>query len=120
MEDMMLLFARAKGRPVNLDDAAAELVESLRVIRGRIKTYKEDEKAVAFQIAEFVRKQWGVAPEAEPADDKAVLMLNGHKLASWNSQSRTTLDGKKLLEVHPELIGKFDKTSHFRVMRLAK
>lgn len=120
MDDMMLLFARAKGRPVDLDTAAAELVENLRVIRGRIKTYKQDEKDVAFQIAEYVRKQWGLATESEPTEDKALLMFGGHKLATWNAQSRTTLDSKKLLEVHPELVGKFDKTSHFRVMRLGK
>lgn len=119
MADMMLLFARAKGRPCELDEDAALLVEQLRDARGRIKEFKANEKDLAFQIANYVRKQWGLAADAMPTEDKAMLLHHGTKLCTWNAQSRTTLDGKALLAAHPELVGKYDKTSHFRVMRLA-
>lgn len=120
MGDMMLLYARTNGQMVKLDDETAELLQQLRSIRASLNSFKMDEKDLQFRIAEFVTQQWGTRMGNTLSDEDATMFHNGRKVGTWGAQSRTAIDGKALRKEYPAIAAKFENTSYFRVMRLAK
>lgn len=118
MEDMMRLFARTNGRPVEADDATLEKLAALRRIRGDKAAMEQEAKELEYQIADYVRRMWSIDPDA-PTQlvDDAVITQGGEKVATWKKQSRTTIDGKALLKAMPSVAQQYSNTSHFRVVR---
>lgn len=121
MEDMMRLFARVNGRPVEADEDTIARLSALKRLRGDMAAMDAEKKEIEFQIADYVRRQWGIDPGMESqAVDDAVLMFGGAKVATWKGQSRTTVDGKSLAKKHPSIFTEYSTTSHFRVIRFPK
>lgn len=121
MDDMMILFAKANGRPVEADETLLAKLTELKNVRGSLAAYKRDEEQLVFEIADAIRIQWGLPVELEGQKiDNAIIRAGGIELASWKSQSRTTIDSKRLQAERPEIAREYSNTSHFRVLRFKK
>lgn len=121
MDDMMRLFARTNGRPVEADEETIERLSALRRIRGDMAAMDNEKKELEFQIADYVRRQWAIDPGMETQSiDDAVLTSDGMKVATWKGQSRTTVDGKALAKAMPTVAEAYSNTTHFRVIRFPK
>lgn len=121
MEDMMRLFARAKGRPVEADEDTIEALINLGAIRSKMSAFKKDKEELEFQIANFVRRQWGIDPGEDSAvADDAIILARGLPYATWKSQSHASIDSKRLRAEHPEIAHKFTNISYFRSFRFPK
>lgn len=118
LTDLMLLLARKKGRPVELNPEIAERVLEVKHIRDEIKILDEQKEVCEFEIADFVRKAWALEPEIELPKDNAIMRLNGVDIATWNSQSRSSIDSKRLKKELPGIASQYMQESHFRVLRL--
>lgn len=118
-DDMMRLFARINGRPVELDDATARLLANYRDAAQREKAWKDRREELRFQIADYIRRQWG-ADSVEEMTDNARLLIGGEQVASWNKQSATRIDAEVLRAEEPDIAAKYSKTSWTRVLRLKK
>jgi putative phage-type endonuclease len=116
MDDIKRLLTKVNGRPVELDGNAAAWVEELRACRESGRKIEQLEEAALFKIADYVRRQWALDAD-EQADDDAILMRGGQKIATWKKQSRATLDAKALTVAHPAIAAQYQRTAHFRVMR---
>lgn len=120
MGDMMRLFSRINGRAVEADEPMLDLIQKLRQVRGSKSAMEAEAEEIEFQIADMVRRQWGITNADQPTVDDAVISYGGTKVCTWKKQSRVSLDTKSLTEKHPEIAREFQKTSWFRVMRPAK
>lgn len=115
-EDLKVLFAKHKGRPVDLDDEAMKAYERLKYLRSAASSIEKEQEELKFQIGLHVARQWGLSA-IEEAEDNAVLNYAGAKIGSWKSQSRCGIDSKRLSKDKPEIAAEYMKTSHFRVIR---
>lgn len=121
MDDIMKLFARANGRPVEADEKLIEKLEALRNVRASIATFERDAKDLSFEIADAIRLQWGLPAALEGQKvDNASIRVGGTEFATWKGQSRTTIDSKRLQAEKPEIAKAYSQTSHFRVLRFKK
>lgn len=121
MEDMMRLFSRVNGRPIEVDPATQAELEKLKSIRSHIAALETEKEEVEFAVADYVRRQWGF-PEAVDAElmDNALLRVSGSTIATWKKQSRGSIDSKRLRAEHPELAEAFTRTTWFRTIRFPK
>lgn len=122
MDDMMALFARANGKPVECTPEIVAKLEQLREVRSSIKSFEDTKEELAFEIADYVRQQWGIKdPDTPPQTiDNALLTLRGLQIASWKKQRGTHLDQKGLKARHPEIVSEFTREHWFRPIRLSK
>lgn len=120
MADIMALFAKTNGKPVELDDAVLGTLQQLRQVRERIKAFEEEEERLAFAICEHVCGQWGGPVSNAPDVDDAVLMHDGKTVATWKKQRGTHLDQQALKAAHPDIIEKFTREHWFRALRFKK
>lgn len=115
-DDLMILFKKHNGLPVELDERTATMHAKLKELRAEAKLNEENQDEIKFQIGLFVARQWGLtAPEA--AEDNAILQFNGEKIGSWNKQARSGINAKALAKAQPKIAAEFQKTSYFRVIR---
>jgi predicted phage-related endonuclease len=121
-EDMMRLFARVNGRPVECTQEIVDALDKLRALRGSIKAMEDEKETVTFEIADFVRRGWGIQDPETPAQtiDNAELRWNGLPIATWKKQRGAHLDQKGLREAHPEIVAEFTREHWFRPIRFKK
>lgn len=120
MEDMLLLFGKVNGRPVQATDKLTEHLHNLRNIRGAIKAHENDETNIKFLIAQEIYAQWGlISPDANKVDD-AVIMDGGNILATWKRQDTTRIDAERLRAEHPLIALQCSKTTPSRVLRFPR
>lgn len=117
LEDCKNLLLRMRGRPVEVDDHVAGLLDQYRQIKSSQKILDDQEKDIRLDILKFINRQWAFEPEAG-VEDNAVLLRGGVQLASYNLQRSTRIDVTTLKEEAPEIAEKFSKTSQTRVLRL--
>ena len=121
MEDMMRLFSKVNGKPVEADEATVDLLVELRSIRANVTALEEKKDELEFQIADFVRKQWGIAADAPAeASDNAIITVTGIPFATWKKQRRSSIDAKRLQAEQTEIAEKYTRTTWFRSIRFPK
>jgi putative phage-type endonuclease len=121
MEDMMRLFARVNGKPVEADEGTIQMLDDLRRIRSSIAAMADEKEELEFKVADFVRRQWGVAPDLDAqAIDNAIITLGGAPYATWKKQSRSSIDSKRLRADEPIIAANYTQTSFFRSIRFPK
>lgn len=122
MDDMMALFARVNGRPVECAPEIVDKLHQLAEIRASIKAYELDKDTVTFEIADYVRQQWGITDPQTPAQliDNALLMRGGAQIGSWKKQRGASLDQKRFREEHPDLHAGYMREHWFRPIRIKK
>lgn len=119
MTDVMLLFKKHKGCPVELDDEAAEALKNLRRVRSSIAAFKGDEEALSLQVAKFICQSWGLnAPEE--AEDNARITHKGVELGAWAAGKGSHLDQKRLAADHPALKAEYTVPHYYRTFRFKK
>lgn len=119
LDDMMTLFSRVKGRPVELDDRALALLNVVRNCRQTQKVEKEMEDDAKFKLFEYISEQWGLDLGQQPTDN-ALLTCDGKELATWNAQSAGRIDADKLRLKYAKIAAECTKTSYTRVLRMKK
>jgi predicted phage-related endonuclease len=128
VDDVVKLYAGFKGKPVQLSDDAYEALRNLDTIRKTISAHENDKAEMEWRIARCVAMQWGVELVATKkdnkpvlsADENAVLLYGGVQAGSWNRQSRSEIDVKRLRSEQPKIAADYATESQFRVLRLKK
>lgn len=121
MDDLMRLFARTKGVPVEADEVTLNHLENLRAIRSRIKAMDDEKEEIEFQIASFICRQWGIDYSGDSATgDDAILTRLGQPFATWKSQSRSSIDAKRLRAEAPVIAAAYTNISFSRSIRFPK
>jgi len=131
LEDVQRMYARYRGKPVELSDEAYEALAGIEVVRGRVKQAEQDMAELQWRIARCIAINWGVeVVEKEDSKgrklpdltvkDNAVLMYAGAQAGSWNRQRGASLDQKRLKEEHPEIITAYTREYQYRVFRKKK
>jgi putative phage-type endonuclease len=121
MSDAMRLFNRRKGRPVELDDEAAEAFENLRLVRDKIKAFEGDQAALELLVAKFVCKAWSVDETLiEVVADNALLTHSGATLGKWAAGKGSHLDQARLASEYPEIKKALTVEHFFRSFRFTK
>lgn len=122
MDDMMKLFARVNGRPVECDETTLIKLDQLQQIRDSIKAFELDKETISFEIGDFVRRGWGITDPLTPTEtiDNALLMRNGVQVASWKKQRGASLDQKRLRAERPEITAEYMREHWFRPIRFKK
>jgi predicted phage-related endonuclease len=105
--DIKALFPSDNGLSKPATQEIADRVQRLRDVKAQIKSLEEAEKALQFDIAEFI-------------SPFAALTYQGKEIATWKGQSTSRLDQKALAEAMPEIAKQFTTTSTIRVLRLKK
>ena len=105
--DIKALFPLDNGAAIEATDEIAEKVAQYKRIKAEIKNYTEAEKALQYEIAEFI------APNSR-------LTVGGKDVLTWKAQNWTGLDEGALRQAHPALFAEFCKTKVIRVMRVKK
>lgn len=122
MDDIMRLFARSRGKPVEIDDETAQALAKIRQIRANIAAMNDEKEQLEFQVAAYVCQQWNIDdPQAvPPSADNAILVIDGVTIATWKSQATARLDAKAIRAAHPQLCEQFTRTSYTRPLRFPK
>jgi putative phage-type endonuclease len=105
--DIKLLFPCDNGQAVEATKDIAEKVEQLREVKARIKDFEEAEKALTFEIGDFV------SPHAS-------LTYEGRELLTWKGQDDARIDVTALRDELPEVASRFTNHKVVRVLRLAR
>ena len=124
-EDVVRLYAKFTGRPVDLSPEAAIALQVIGDMRRRIKGAELDIAEAEWRIARCVAFNWGLPlVEADkpdvPVTDDAALMLDGEQVGSWNRTRGTFLDQKRLAVEHPEIIKGYTVEHFYRAVRIKK
>lgn len=119
MADVMTLFKRHKGRPVDLDDETAQAVLDLRAVRAKLAALEGDEAELALKVAKYVCNAWGIGAPEESADN-AALCHQGVELAKWAAGRGAHLDQKRLALDHPEIKRDYTVPHYYRTFRFKK
>lgn len=128
MKDIKNLYARIAGKPTELDMDAYKSFLAVLELRARAAQAERDKDEAEWRLAKFIADDWKVAlaervkkgqsPNID-SPEGAVLLLSGREVGTWNPQSRSTMDAKRLLADHPEF-SSYMRASHFRVIREKK
>lgn len=117
MDDIMRLFAKHNGRPVEAPPEIVEAVRNLAQLRLNQKAMDLEEEQLQFQIASYVCAQWGLWEDEAATADNAILTFGGEPIATWKKQRGQSLDQKRLKKEHPEIVSAYQREYWFRVMR---
>lgn len=117
--DMMQLYAKVNGKPVEIDEGVMRALRDLQEVRVSLTQYKQDEEDLKFTIAEFICKAWGVAPGQEPEDD-ARLLYKDQEVATWKKGRGAHLDQQRLKKDKPEIVSAYTLPHYFRTIRIKK
>lgn len=119
MDDIKAMFVKPNGKPVELDAETLEAARNLKAIKAQVSQLEKDAEALEFKLLAHVCKAWGTTTE-QPGTDNAVLTLNGATIGTWKRQRGANLDQKALKADAPELVQKYMKEHHYRVLRISK
>lgn len=121
MEDMMRLFAKVNGRPVEADEPMLDALMNLRRIRASMTTMEREKDELTFQIADAIRQQWGIPCDAPAeAGDNAIITAGGAPFATWKKQSRASIDVGRLRAEQAAIAAQYSRTTWFRSIRFSK
>jgi predicted phage-related endonuclease len=127
IDDVLKLYAGFNGKPVELSDEAYEALKNLDILRATMRNFESDQGELEWRIARCVAIEWGAELQASKNEkpiistkEDAILMYAGTQAGSWNRQSRTGIDVKRLREEAPEIAEADATESQFRVFRIKK
>jgi predicted phage-related endonuclease len=121
MMDLNAQMLRKRGRPVELDDAMAEKLKRLKIIRNDIAAFELEEVSLAFDVGNYVLKRWNAPLDQVGANQEdALIRHDGLTLATWKKQRKETIDAKRLRVELPDVAAKFTRETVFRVLRFIK
>jgi putative phage-type endonuclease len=87
--------------------------DRVRDLIARRRNVKGIASAAADDVADIDAQLMSLLGDAE------VATVDGHHPFSWRAGSRTSLDTKALAAAHPDIAAQFQKTSHFRTLRVS-
>jgi putative phage-type endonuclease len=125
VDDVKRMYSKFNGKPAELSDEAFEALIGIDTVRARKRQADLDLEELEWRVARSIAQAWGV-PLADgdkpnlPVKDNALLMHMGMQVGSWNRQSRSGIDVKRLREERPEIASAYATSSQFRVFRLKK
>ncbi len=124
LEDVQKMYAKFKGKPVVLSEDGLKALRRIEELRIEQKVAESEEKRQMWTLAQDIAAGWGVAvvndDKGRPvlaATENALLMHTGRQVGSWNRQRGASLDQKRLKIDSPELVAKYTKEHHYRVLR---
>lgn len=127
IHDVAKLYRGFNGKPVDLSDEAYEALRNLDIIRGNISALENDKNELEWRIARCVAFCWGadlsLSKSKKPvitATENAVLLYGGAQAGTWNRQTRSGVDVKRLREEKPEIAATYATETQFRVFRTKK
>lgn len=109
--DTVTLDAVSRSHPES-DGATVELEESMSGLIEQLREAREGKKHFT-EMEESIKAKLGMA-----LGDAEVGTINGDKVVTWKSQSRTSFDAKTFQQEHPALFDKFQRKSSYRVMKV--
>lgn len=116
MSDMMNLFKKFNGRPVEIDETTLKTLRFRQEVKAKIKELEKNEEALEFDICDFIRRQFNLSPIELPEDD-AILLYEGKIVGTWRKQRGENLDWERLKKERPEILEEYKKEHWFRVLR---
>lgn len=125
--DVVKLYAGFNGKPVEMSDDAYEALRNIDIIRGDIRALENDKNELEWRVARCVAFNWGVelasTDKGKPvlaATENAILLHGGAPAGSWNRQSRSGIDVKRLREEEPVIAAVYSTESQSRIFRVKK
>lgn len=117
--DMMAIFAKVNGRPVECTEEIVAKLGQLHAARENARALELEKEQLMFDVADYVREQWGIANPSTPPQliDNAELRWNGKPVATWKKQRGSHLNQKALREAHPEIVEQYTVDHWFRPIR---
>jgi len=95
-ETISTRYARSEPKAVELSDDVLEVIQQLRHVKAEAKAYAELEDQLKAQICELM-------------GDADTATINGVTVATWNGQTRESLDIKAFKASHPDIARNFSK-----------
>lgn len=119
MADIMRLFAKTNGRPVEITPEITLALSNLAKIRANMNAMEGEKEELEFEVCRYVYEQWGIPDLMTPTQqvDDAVLTVDGKPFATWKKQSRSSLDTRRLKEEQPDIAAGYSRTTWFRSIR---
>lgn len=108
LADATLRWPSSVTRTVVCDAELCNKITELKTLRSHIKELER-----AAEDMELVAK-------SVMGDADTLLAPDGRRLATWKSQSTSTLDQRALALAHPDIVAQFRRASTYRVFRLPK
>lgn len=107
LDDVRRMFARDTGITIEASSEIRDAVLRLKGISEQIKGLESEADTLKTRVQAYM------------TDAATLIGLDGKKLATWKTQSRSALDQKALAAAHPEIVEQFKRVSESRVFRLA-
>lgn len=119
LAEVKRVAARLIGQPVDLDDETHEALQTLLAMRATESAAKKERERLEHVVFDYVRKQWSVPsdPTVDFPSDAAILRFNGKEIATWNRQTSTNIDAKRLRVEEPLVFKRYSSETAFRVLR---
>lgn len=130
MSDMMKLFKKFIGKPVELDDTHFCMLSGRKARQEQIKQLEKQNDEIEFQICDFIRRQWNLSPAelsktledsirnaSVDVPEDATLLHEGKIAGTWKKQRGENLDWERLKKERPEILEEYKKEHWFRVLR---
>lgn len=95
------------GSAVEVEGKAIELVHEWVAAKAALGEAEKTEKACRDAVCRML-------------GDAEAATVDGRTLLTWKAQARSSVDTKSLLADHPELVGQYERTTTFRVLRPTK
>lgn len=108
IEEMRKRYNISEGSYAVADPVMLECIESLRKLKSHMAEVKNDEEELKENVQRFLLKQGA----------SVLIDATGAPLCTWNEQSRTTVDSKRLKAERPEIYADFSKTGTTRTFLL--
>lgn len=133
--DLTHMMLNRRGRPVLLDGERMQVLQRLAAVRASMAAMAIEEEELAFQLGEFVCREWDspnpYLPPAEARKSKkkgadfdpltdAGLYYDNARIGSWNKQRGAFLDQQRLKAEKPDIIADYTKEHFYRVLRISK
>lgn len=121
LTDLDILFAQDNGNIKDIVDIGlVDAWETLHAMKQDQQAREKEIKALELQLKLAIAESAGIQVADTTGPDNPGIAYAGKTLATWKTQTRTSLDAKALQADHPDLFDQYSKTSSFRVLRLSK
>lgn len=121
VNELELMHAQDNGQIKTVDASVFEMWqkyhEAARDLKASEETVQDLEILLKFAIAESAGIQLG---NELPGPERPAIQYAGTTLATWKTQTRTTIDAPRLRLERPEIYAEYAKESRFRVLRVKK
>lgn len=119
--DLDLLFAQDNGQIKDVVDVGlVDVWQRLHDMKAAAGDQAKEIKALELELKLAIAESAGIQVSDTAGPDSPGIAYAGKTLATWKTQTRTSLDTKQFQADHPDLFNQYSKTSSFRVLRLTK